>query len=61
MSTPTQERKARQREYLESLGAIVLREAGEAACLAGYGTNDPEWVGRYALQFGDIDTRGNLT
>jgi hypothetical protein len=43
------------------LGAIVLREAGEEACQAGYGTTDPEWVGRYAIYYGDIQPDGTMT
>lgn len=42
------------------LGTIMLREAGEDACREGYGTTDPEWVGRYALQYGDINRDGTL-
>jgi len=42
------------------LGNIMLREAGAEACQAGYGTTDPEWVGRYAIQFGDINPDGTL-
>lgn len=42
------------------LGRIMLKEAGEQACLAGYGTTDPEWVGRHALAFGDINPDGTL-
>lgn len=42
------------------LGEIMLREAGEQACRDGYGTTDPEWVGRYALQYGDINPDGTL-
>lgn len=42
------------------LGRIVLAEAGEEACLGGYGTTDPEWVGRYALEYGDINIDGTL-
>lgn len=45
--------------YVE-LGNIMLREAGAAACQSGYGTTDPEWVGRYALQYGDIRPDGTL-
>jgi len=45
--------------YIE-LGKIMLREAGEDACLSGYGTTDPEWVGRYALMYGDINRDGTL-
>jgi hypothetical protein len=40
------------------LGNIMLKWAGADACQAGYGTTDPEWVGRYALQYGDINTDG---
>ena len=39
----------------EDLGDIVLREAGREACVEGYGTDDPYWVGRYAVGYGDID------
>jgi hypothetical protein len=42
------------------LGRIVLAEAGEQACLEGYGTIEPEWVGRYALQYGDANRDGTL-
>ena len=49
------------RPSLRTLGEIVLREAGEAACQSGYLTTDPEWVGRYALQYGDIDDNGTLS
>jgi hypothetical protein len=42
------------------LGEIMLREAGEEACQSGYGTTDPEWVGRYALDYGDINRDGTL-
>lgn len=45
--------------YVE-LGEIMLREAGEEACQDGYGTTDPEWVGRYALMFHDIEPDGTL-
>lgn len=43
------------------LGAIMLREVGPSVCEAGYGTTDPEWVGRYALGYGDIEQDGTLT
>jgi len=46
-------------QYIQ-LGEIMLREAGVGACQSGYGTTDPEWVGRYALQFGDINADGTL-
>jgi hypothetical protein len=42
------------------LGDIMLRAAGEDDCQAGYGTTDPYWVGRYALDFGDINGDGTL-
>lgn len=45
--------------YVE-LGNIVLQAAGPEACQAGYGTTDPEWVGRYALQYRDINPDGTL-
>lgn len=45
--------------YVE-LGNIMLREAGVEACQSGYGTIDPEWVGRYALMYGDINRDGTL-
>lgn len=37
----------------EQLGRILLAEAGEKACQAGYLTTDPEWVGRYGLAYGE--------
>ncbi len=45
--------------YIE-LGNIMLKEAGKAACLSGYGTDDPYWVGVYAIQYGDINKDGSL-
>lgn len=42
------------------LGKIMLDQAGEEACNSGYGTTDPEWVGRYARQYGDINPNGTL-
>lgn len=44
----------------EELGQIMLTEAGTEACQEGYGTTDPEWVGRYALDYGDIRPDGTL-
>ena len=44
----------------EELGQILLREAGPEACRSGYGTTDPEWVGRYGLMYGDIRPGGVL-
>ena len=45
--------------YVE-LGNIMLHEVGETVCLLGYGTKDPEWVGRYALSYKDINEDGTL-
>lgn len=45
---------------LAQLGEIMLKEAGAEACKKGYGTTDPEYVGRYALQYGDINKDGAL-
>jgi hypothetical protein len=45
--------------YVE-LGNIMLKEAGEEACQKGYGTTDPEYVGRYAVLYGDINRDGTL-
>ena len=42
------------------LGRIMLTEAGPEACQDGYGTTDPEWVGRYAIEYGDINSDGTL-
>ena len=42
------------------LGEIMLKKAGAEACQKGYGTIDPEWVGRYALDFKDIGPDGTL-
>ena len=42
------------------LGNIVLSAVGEDACLSGYGTDDPEMVGWFALAYGDIDVDGTL-
>jgi hypothetical protein len=43
-----------------ALGEIMLAEAGAEACAAGYGTTDPEWIGRYAIEYGDITPQGEL-
>lgn len=43
------------------LGAILIREFGMAACIQGYATDVPEWIGRQAIVFGDIDWDGTLT
>lgn len=50
--------KVKKRPSFIELGNIMLREAGAEACQAGYGTVDPEWVGRYALSYGDINRDG---
>lgn len=42
------------------LGNIMLAEVGVEACEAGYGSADPEWVGRSALAYGDINADGTL-
>lgn len=42
------------------LGKILLQEAGTQACEDGYGTTDPEWVGRYGIAYGDIRPDGTL-
>jgi hypothetical protein len=38
----------------------MLAEAGEDACLKGYGTTDPFYVGYNAIHFGDINYDGTL-
>lgn len=47
------------KSYIE-LGEILLAEAGEESCQEGYGTTDPEWVGRYGIEYGDINSDGTL-
>ena len=47
-------------DRLIAIGKAVLAEVGEAACREGYGTADPEWVGRYALMYGDANEDGTL-
>lgn len=47
------------KKYIE-LGNIMLKAVGEAGCLKAYDTTDPEWVGRTAIMFGDINTDGTL-
>lgn len=42
------------------LGNIMLEKCGAEACKKGYGTTDPEWVGRYAIDFCDINRDGTL-
>lgn len=43
------------------LGLIMLAAVGAEACQRGYGTTEAEWVGRYALGYGDIEQDGTLT
>ena len=45
---------------LVELGNIMLKKAGAEACQKCYGTTDPEWVGRYALSYRDINVFGIL-
>lgn len=52
--------KTTARKTFAELGEIMLREAGEHACREAYLTTDPEWVGRYALEYGDIRITGEL-
>lgn len=42
------------------IGHRVLAEVGETVCRLAYGTTDPEWVGRYALIYGDANADGTL-
>jgi hypothetical protein len=51
--------KPARKTYVE-LGEIMLREHGAAACQEAYDTVDPEWVGRTALSFCDINRDGTL-
>lgn len=48
------------RKTVVQLGEIMLNEAGEDTCAFSYGTTDPYWVGRHALDFGDINSDGTL-
>lgn len=45
--------------YVE-LGNKMLAALGAETCQKAYSTNDPEWVGRYALQYGDINGDGTF-
>lgn len=51
---------APKRKTLRELGQIMLDQAGPEACQKGYGTTDPEWVGRCARQYNDINPDGTL-
>ena len=42
------------------LGNILIAECGAASCREGYGTDDPEWVGRYGIEYGDINLDGTV-
>lgn len=42
------------------IGEAMLNAVGTSACVSAYGTDDPYWVGRYALDFGDINPDGTL-
>jgi len=53
------DRKKKAKTLIE-LGNIMLKEDGAEACQKGYGTTDPEWVGRYALDYRDINVFGVL-
>ncbi len=44
----------------QELGEIMLKEFGQDACLRGYQTIDPEFFGRNAIAFGDINPDGTL-
>lgn len=44
----------------EELGRIMLDELGEEDCQEAYSTTDPEWVGRTALSWNDINRDGTL-
>lgn len=52
--------EVRTRLSFKELGNIMLATCGHAACQSGYGTVDPEAVGRYALQYNDINPNGVL-
>lgn len=60
MKTQPEKPTAKALPTLKELGQIMLKEAGAKACQSGYLTTDPEAVGRYALQFGDINRDGTL-
>lgn len=39
----------------EKIGQNVLNVVGPTVCERAYGTTDPEWVGRYAIEYGDAN------
>ena len=48
------------RYTFEQLGQIMLDTVGVQSCLNGYQTEEPEWVGRNALAYGDINADGTF-
>lgn len=42
------------------LGEIVLNATSDVTCERAYGTSDPYFVGRAALEYGDINADGTL-
>lgn len=46
-------------DYAE-LGRRMIKACGVAACRHGYGTSDPQEVGKQALAYGDINPDGTL-
>lgn len=42
------------------IGQMILDTYGVIGCEESYGTSDPHWVGRYAVQYGDADRDGTL-
>lgn len=42
------------------IGQKMLDTFGEKACDDAYSTTDPEWVGRFAVRYGDADRDGTL-
>ena len=45
---------------LVAIGLALIEQEGRAVVEAAYGTTDPEWVGRYALRYGDANADGTL-
>ncbi len=50
----------RERLPYAELGQKMLEALGEKTCASGYNTIDPEYVGRYALMYGDINPDGTF-
>lgn len=61
MMTTTQEQRQAAIERITRIGEKVIAKHGNEACYRGYGTDDPFWVGRYAIQYGDYDTEQDET